>query len=56
MFVPFLDPNIVVSPSDVKFSEHMGFFDLGDKFRNKGKGVLIPDSMFIETMIILDWA
>src|SRR6201996_6970164 len=56
MFVPRLDSDIVISPSDVKFSEHVGFFNLGDKFRDKGEGVLISNSVFVETAVILDWA
>src|ERR1700761_1374401 len=56
MFVPCLDSDIVISPSNVKFSEHMGFLDLGNKFRDKGEGVLISDSVFVKTAVILDWA
>ena len=41
----FLDANIVVAPSDVKFHEEGGILHIIDEFGDEWQGVCISDSM-----------
>ena len=36
VLIPFLDVNIVISPSDIKFSKDPGIFCLSDQIGDKG--------------------
>ena len=50
------DANVVISPSDVKFGEHMGVFYLSDQLCDERERVSISDSVLVQASIILDRA
>ena len=52
--ISFLDPDIVVSPSDVHFREEFGTLQFVNEGGDEGKGVGIFNSMFIEGLIVLE--
>ena len=54
--VSVLDSNIVVSPSDIKFGEYFGIFELINEVRDQREGISISDSVFIEVSIVLTGA
>src|SRR5882762_11492616 len=43
LFIPFLDPNIVIAPSYVKLGEDVCVLHLTDEIGSKRQGVSIPD-------------
>jgi len=43
-FISRLDAYIIETPLDIKFCEVPGFAELGDEFRNEGKGIFVLDS------------
>ena len=54
--VSISDPNIVVSPAHVQFSESFCSFEFVEEFTNQGKGIGVLDRMFIEISVILAWS
>ena len=51
--VAISDADIVIPLLDIKFSEEFGVFELVDEVGDKGKGVCITNSVFIQVMILL---
>src|SRR6266404_1268593 len=47
LFIPHLDPNVVVTPSYVKFGEDICILYLTDEIGNKRQGVSISDGEFV---------
>jgi len=43
LFVSGLDTYVIETPSDVKLCEVLGSAELGDEFRDEGKGVPVLD-------------
>ena len=44
---------IVISPLDIKLSEESGILELVNGVRDKGKGIGIANSMFVQVAIVL---
>ncbi|KIJ06067.1 hypothetical protein PAXINDRAFT_92548, partial [Paxillus involutus ATCC 200175] len=55
-FVPFLDPNIVVTPTDIEFGEILRSLKLIDEFRNERERVPIFYRYCIQLSVVLYWA
>ena len=55
VLVTFLDADIVVSPSDVKFSEELGAFQTVHEFGDQRKWIAILDRDLVELTVILHW-
>ena len=53
LFIPFLDPDVVVPPLYVHLQEEFGTLELANKGRDEGKWVCIIYCVFIEILIIL---
>ena len=51
--VTVFDPYIVVSPSDVKFSEDLSISQLIHKVGDEGKGVGVADGVLVDVMVVL---
>ena len=51
--VIIFDADIVVSPVDVKLSEKFGVPEFVNEVRDKGKGIGITDSVFVQVAIVL---
>ena len=45
--VPIFDAYVVVTPSNVKFSEVFGISEFVNEVRNEGKGIGISDGVFV---------
>ncbi len=54
LLIPFLDPDVVVSPTNVKLREVLGSPKLVDEFQNERKQVAILDRHFVELLVVLD--
>ena len=52
-FISFLDPYVVISPSDVQFGEILSVFDLVHQFRDQWKEIGILYGPFVQISIIL---
>src|SRR6267378_101528 len=48
LFIPRLDPNIVIPPSYVKLGEDICVLHLTDEIGNKRQGVSIPNSELVQ--------
>jgi hypothetical protein len=53
-FISFLDPYVVVAPSNIKFREEGRPFYSIDKFWNEGERVAILDGPLIYLSVVLD--
>jgi len=53
-FVSGLDSYVIETPSDVKLCEVLGSTELGDVFRDEGKGVPVLNSYGVQRAIVLD--
>ena len=53
-FISGLDTHIVEPPPDVKFCEVLGSTELGDKFGDEGKRILVFDGHGVQRAIVLD--
>ena len=51
--ITILDVNIVIPSTNIKFCEVTSVFQLIDQVGDKGEGVYILSSMFIEVLVIL---
>ena len=54
-FVSFFDANVVISPTDIKLRKVGEVVEVVDEVSNKGKGISILDSVFIQVSVILYW-
>ena len=54
LFISRLDMYVIETPLDIKFCEVPSSVELGDKFRDKRKGVSVLDSYSIQHAIVLD--
>ena len=52
----FLDVDIVVSPTNVKFGKQGGLLHVINEFRDKGERVGISDCVGVQVVVILTWA
>ena len=53
--ISLLNPNIVVSPSDIQFRKVAGMFQCVDEIGDSWKGVSILDGVRIDISIVLAW-
>ena len=51
--VAIFDADVVIPLLDIKFSKEFGVFELVDEVGDKGKGIGIANSVFIQVMIVL---
>ena len=51
--ISVLDPNIIISPSYVKFSEIFGSLNFVHQFRNQRKGISVFDCPFVQIAVVL---
>ena len=51
-----LDTNVVISPTNVKFSEQGRFLHMVDEFWDEGEGIGILDGVGVQVAVILAWA
>ena len=51
--VSFHDPDIIVSPLHIQFSEVLGTFELIHEFWDEGKWVVVLDGPFVKFPIVL---
>ena len=49
----FLDANVVIFPTDVKFGEQGGFFHVVDEFGNQGERIGVSDGMGVQVAVVL---
>ena len=49
----FSDANVVIPPTNVKFSEQGGFFHVVDEFRDQGERIGISDGVGVQVAVIL---
>ena len=54
IFLP--DTNVVVSPTNVKFSEQGRFLHIINEFWDEGKGIGVSDGVGVQVVVILTWA
>jgi hypothetical protein len=54
--VPVFDADIIVSPSDIKFSEQGAFTETIDRLRNKRGDILVLLSPFVDWAVVLYWS
>ena len=54
--VSILDPDVVVTPTDIELGEDLCSFELVYKVRGKGEGVGIPNGVLIQVVVVLAWA
>ena len=47
--------NVVISPMDVKFRKVEEVVEVVNKVSDKGEGISILDSMFIQVSVVLYW-
>jgi hypothetical protein len=52
----FFDQDIIISPSDVEFSEDPSIFYLSNEFWDEWSRIPVVDSVVIEFMIVYNWA
>ena len=52
-FITFLDSDIIVSPLEIHFGEHLSPFELIDKLENERKGVVIFNHVLVQIVIVL---
>ena len=55
-FVTFLDTNVVITPSNIKFGEIARALEFVDKFWDQRKRCSIFNSNIVQIAVILDWA
>ena len=54
--ITFFDPDVIISPSDIKFGKEARVLGLVNEFLDQWQRVLILDRHVIELSIILDWS
>jgi hypothetical protein len=54
--VPIFDADIIVSPSDIKFSEQGASTETIDHLRNEGGDILVLLSPFVDRAVVLYWS
>ena len=54
--VPIFDADIIVSPSDIKFSEQGASTETIDRLRNEGGDILVLLSPFVDWAVVLYWS
>jgi hypothetical protein len=47
------DSDIIVSPSDIKLSEHLGIPEFVNEVRDEGKGVGVTNHVFVDITVVL---
>jgi hypothetical protein len=55
-FVPLFDADIIVSPSDIKFSEQGAPTEMIDHLGNEGRDVSVLFSPFVDWVVVLYWS
>src|SRR6266481_973307 len=51
--VPFLDPHVVESPSEIKYGEELGITEAGQDIGDEGEGVGVLDHDLVQLPIVL---
>src|SRR5258708_23146795 len=51
--IPFLDPYVVESPSEVKYSEELSIMEVGQDIGDEGEGVGVLDHDLVQLPIVL---
>jgi len=54
LLISCFDPDVVISSSYVEFGEDMCILHLTDKVRDERKGILVPDGVLIQLLVILN--
>ena len=54
--ITFLDPDVIITPSDIKFGEEALVLGLVNEFLDQWQGVLVLDRHVIELLVILNWS
>ena len=55
-FITLLDSNFIISPSYVELGKERELAKIVDEVGDKGQGVCVLYSMFIEISVVLDWS
>ena len=48
--------DIIISPLDVEFGEHLSTLEFVDKVQDEGKGVCVTNGVFVDIVVVLAWA
>ena len=54
--ITFLDPDVIITPSDIKFGKEARVLGLVNEFLDQWQGVLVLDRHVIELSVILNWS